>query len=270
MAANQESSAIGQLVTEIVEVARKSSRRHPARSDNLHGDFDPHGDFDRIARRDYARGLDTHFSKREMQALFMALEWTLPGLNREQFRPKPVQDLEKLASSLGADFRADAFAGPEGLTLLGFYAEERKRPLICVNSAHHPAAVAAAFWHEVGHHLTKRILKVSRETAKLSFNSDFEKHLDDPMELIADILVTLVSYPKSVARWMSGSHAQARSMTNRALLTDRAFSRTRAHLRTLTGFDFGTRIPPTENFHYLAGMIHFAKLRLALLDRYNL
>jgi hypothetical protein len=270
MAANQELSAIGQLVTEIVEVARKSSRRHPGGADNFHGDFDLHGDFDTIARLDYGRGLDTHFSKREMRALFMALEWALPGLNREQFRPKPVQDLEKLASSLGADFRADAFAGPEGLTLLGFYAEERKRPLICVNSAHHPAAVATAFWHEVGHHLTSRILKMGREPAKLSFNSDFEKHLDDPMELIADILVTLVAYPKPVARWMSGSHAQARSMTNRALLTDQAFSKTRTHLRTITGFDFGTRIPPTENFHYLAGMIHFAKLRLALLARYGL
>src|SRR5208282_2547173 len=118
-----------------------------------------------------------------------------------------------LASSLGADFRADAFAGPEGLTLLGFYAKERKRPLICVNSAHHPAAVLAAFWHEVGHHLTSHLLKMSREPVELSFNLDFDTHLDDPMELIADILVTLVTYPQSVARWMSGSHAQARSMT---------------------------------------------------------
>jgi hypothetical protein len=262
MAPNRESSIIGQVVTEILEVAPKSSR--PAASDKLHHTFDT------ILRRDYERGLDTHFSKREMRAIFMALEWALPGLNREQFRPKPVHDLEKLASSFGADFRADAFAGPDGMGLLGFYARERRRPLICVNIAHHPAAVAAAFWHEVGHHLTSRIFEMSRQPVELSFSSDFDAHLDDPMELVADMLVTLGAYPKSVARRMSGGNAHPRAMTKGALLTDGAFSRTRTHLRTLTGFDFQTRIPPTENLQYLAGMIHFAKLRLALLAHYGL
>ncbi len=264
MAANRESSVIGQLVTEILEGVGKSSGPDPVASDKLHDQFDT------IVQRDYARGLEAHFSKREMRAIFMALELALPGLNREQFRLKPVHDLEKLASRFGADFRADAFAGPEGMTLLGFYTKERRRPLICVNTAHHPAAIAAAFWHEVGHHLTRQIFQMSQEPVELSFGSDFDAHLDDPMELIADILVTLKAYPQSVARWMSGSPVQARSTASRAVLSDGAFLRTRTHLRTVMGFDFQTRIPPTENLHYLAGMIHFAKLRLALLVGYNL
>jgi hypothetical protein len=265
MSANRESSVIGQVVTEIMEGAGEASRSHPAGSGTLHDDFAA------IMRRDYARALDTHFSKREMRAIVMALQFALPGLNRRQFKPKPVYDLVELASSFGADFRADAFTGPEGMTLFGFYAKERRRPLICVNAAQHPAAVAAAFWHELGHHLTSRIFKMAQEPVEFSFKSDFESHLDDPMELIADILVSLAAYPQSVARWMSGNHTQARAQTNRiALLTDGAFSRTRTHLRRLTGFDFQAQIPPTENLSYLAGMIHFAKLRLSLLAGYDL
>jgi hypothetical protein len=261
----RESSVIGQVVTEILEATEKSARPRPGGAGTLHDDFAT------IMRRDYARDLDRHFSKREMRAIVMALRFAMPGLNREQFRPKPVHELVDLASSFGADFRADAFTGPEGMALLGFYAKERRRPLICVNTAHHPAAIAAAFLHEVGHHLTSRIFKMAQEPVELSLNSDFDDHLDDPMELIADIVVSLGAYPQSVARWMSGKHAQARPPTpGVALLTDQAFSRTRAHLRKLTGFDFGTQIPPTENLNYLAGMIHFAKLRLALLAGYGL
>ncbi len=162
MAANQESSVVGQLVVEILEAAGKSSLPRASRSRG------PENDFQTILRRDYARALDAHFSKREMRAIVMALEVTMPGLNRDSFTPKPVHDLEKLASILGADFRADAFAGPEGLAVLGFYAKKRGRPLICVNSAHHPAAVAAAFLHEAGHHLTSRLFDMSQEPVELS------------------------------------------------------------------------------------------------------
>ena len=176
MAANQESSVVGQLVVEILEAAGKSSLPRASRSRG------PENDFQTILRRDYARALDAHFSKREMRAIVMALEVTMPGLNRDSFTPKPVHDLEKLASILGADFRADAFAGPEGLAVLGFYAKKRGRPLICVNSAHHPAAVAAAFLHEAGHHLTSRLFDMSQEPVEPLFGQDFNSHFDDPME----------------------------------------------------------------------------------------
>ena len=77
-------SSVDGFVAEILEVVGRSAHWGRVASARLHHDFEA------IARRDYERDLDAHFSKREMQALFMALEWTLPGLNREQFRPKPL------------------------------------------------------------------------------------------------------------------------------------------------------------------------------------
>jgi len=258
-------SSVDGFVAEILEVVGRSAHWGRVASARLHHDFEA------IARRDYERDLDAHFSKREMQALFMALEWTLPGLNREQFRPKPLQELTLLASKLGANFKGTTFAGREGSKLHGFYAKDgRGRPLICVNTAHHTAAVAAAFWHEMGHHLTARILDTRWEPVELSFGAEYDQHLEKPMEVVADMLVCLAAYPKPVARRLFASALQSESPGRKSLLTDEALSKSRAHLRMLTGLDFADEIPTDDKLDYLAGMIHFVKLRLALLARYGL
>jgi hypothetical protein len=36
------------------------------------------------------------------------------------------------------------------------------------------------------------------------------------------------------------------------------------------GFDFGASLPAGQSFNYLTGMIHYAKLRWALLAEYEL
>ena len=65
---------------------------------------------------------------------------------------------------------ADRFEGSAGHSLRGFYVDDKRileRPSIWVNVAREPVGVAAAFWHEVGHHLTRRIF-VERRHADLS------------------------------------------------------------------------------------------------------
>jgi hypothetical protein len=55
---------------------------------------------------------------------------------------------------------------------------------------------------------------------------------------------------------------------SRNSLTGEVLSKSRAHLRVETGFDFKSRIPARENFNFRAGMIQFAQLRSALFAQY--
>ena len=76
-----------------------------------------------------------------------------------------------------------------------------KRPqkggLIYLNTAHHPAAVGATFCHEVGHHLALNILRHADERpVHYFFDAAYSSHLDDPVELTADVLVSIAAYPK--------------------------------------------------------------------------
>jgi hypothetical protein len=234
--------------------------------------------------RDYGGSLSSHFSRRELRDLIEALTASLPVLNREQIRPIPLPGLAQIAARLGAQFRANPFNGPAGLSLRGFYvdSENLKRPLICVNSAHHPVAVNSAFWHEVGHHLTAGLSPRQREmgqelTARLlrgkgeefpglSFGSDYHEHLNDPMELAADMLGSLVCYSRSAAKQLFRPLLQKGTAEN----IHAVLSAARTHLGSVWGFTFDKQIGAAENLHYLAGMIHFAKLRLALLAEYDI
>jgi hypothetical protein len=264
MTENRDSSAVAQLVAEILDGAPD---RNVASSTGIWRDFEA------IARRDYERDLSRHFSPRELRTLLAAVEMALPRLNHEQFTLKPLEALGSLASRLGARFKACKFTGADGLALLGFYAndrERRERPLICVNTAHHPAAVAAAFWHEVGHHLTARIFDACPTRLNLSFSTGYGEHLEDPWEVVADIPVCLAAYPSPVARRLFADPLLSRAAANGASLTDEVLSKSRAHLRTVAVFDFENCTPAMENLHYLAGMIHFARLRRALFAQYEI
>ena len=262
MRANKDAATLEGLVREILGVAREAER---ARAGALQ---DIKNNFKSLAQRDYARCLSAHFSRRDLHGILVTVEGTLPQVNRKQFKLKPLPDLAKAASRLGTEFRADTYEGPAGRSLRGFYVEREaaKQPLIVVNTAHHPLAVNSAFWHEVGHHLTARLLHWQERSPRLSFGGDYHEHLDDSKELVADMLVSLAYYPNSAAQRMFGSLLQGGSAEN----TDKVVSRARAHLRSVSGFNFTKRVPATENLHYLAGMIHYARLRLALLAEYDI
>lgn len=86
----------------------------------------------------------------------------------------------------------------------------------------------------------------------LSFGSDFDEHA-------ADMLVSLVCYSHSAAKRLFGPLLRKRAAENIHVIVSAA----RTHLNSGLGFNFDKQIPATQNLHYLAGMIHFAKLRLA-------
>ena len=83
-----------------------------------------------------------------------------PRLNDESVKLVSPAEFTRHWSGLGVQFQLAKLRGAEGLALLGFYVREMgssRLPLICVNTAHHPAAIGAAFSHEMGHHLVGRL-----------------------------------------------------------------------------------------------------------------
>ncbi len=233
----------------------------------------PEKDLRRLVRRDYVRDLRRNLSYRQLQTLLDAAEGPLPRLNREPLGIMPIEEQAQLASDLRVHFKAAPHTGNEGLALRGFYVDKQqeilKRPLIYVNTAHHPLAVSTTFCHEVGHHFATDIFPSEDQPVHLFFDADYSGHLGDPAELAADVLVSFAGYPEPVARrifakpWNWGLVARAGN------LTDSAFSDIHAHLKETYGLDLMAGIPPRQSLNYLCGMIHYAKLRWALLAEFD-
>jgi len=144
-----------------------------------------------------------------------------------------------------------------------------KRPLIFVNLAHNLVAVSATFCHEVGHHLGSEILGDPHPGTRFFYYTGYQDHLDDPVELAADALVSLATYPHRAARKIFGA-LEPDSPASRGELTDESLRRVFNFLRRNYGYNLGENLSTEQKLQYLAGVIHFAKLRLALLAEYGM
>jgi hypothetical protein len=260
MAATTDTSALNALISEIL----RSSSRHSRKLTSSRIEEQFHS----ASRQDYARQLRALFDRRQMQELLADFRSALPALNAEIFRIREPRRLARVAAQLGARFQAGRFEGEAGKSLRGFYSDDSdvsRGPVICVNTANHPVAVASAFWHEVGHHLTNRTFDVSHPV-RLSFSSSYEDHLGNPLEIAADMVPALAAYPKPAVQHLFGEFVK----TGKAPDIDDLVSRAKAHLRSVAGFDFQVSVPATENLHYLAGMMHFIRLRWILFSEYEI
>lgn len=235
----------------------------------------PTDDIKRLVRHDYVQSLRRNLPYRELKTLVNAFSEKLPGFNREPVGMMPTDQLAGWAASLNLHFNAAPNAGDEGLAIRGFYVNRRdgilKRPLIYVNTAHHPLAVSSTFCHEVGHHFSSELLNNDEEApVHFFFDADYASHLEEPGELAADVMVSIAGYPEPIARkifatpWKWGLVARAKDMTEAAL------TEVRGHLKKAYGFDVMELIAASQRLHYLSGMIHYAKLRWALLAEYDI
>jgi hypothetical protein len=261
MVADENPSTLESIVREVVETVSVESVKLAA-SKNTQARLAS------IARRDYERRMNEYFSGREIRKLLAALQVALPGLNREVFHVTDVRRFAAIAASMGARFKANFFGGEDGRGLRGFYVADTavlKQPLICVNKAHHPVAVTTAFLHELGHHLTARLVEKSHKPVNLSLTADYDEHLGDPLEVVADMIVVLSAYPKPAARQLFGSALRRGRVPD----IEEIVSGARTHLHAVAGFEFQRRFA-TENLHYLVGMTHYAKLRWALFAEYQI
>ncbi|MGH7949155.1 MAG: hypothetical protein ACREQF_08030, partial [Candidatus Binataceae bacterium] len=147
---------------------------------------DADGYFSSASRLDYAAALRSQFDRQQLQEVFSELRRLLPALNQQVFAETDLRRLTQVAAGFGAVLQARPFEGPEGRTLRGFYVHDGtllKEPLICVNSAGHRVGVAAAFWHEMGHHLTHDIFGGNQPQLNLLFNVNYQDHLREPQEI---------------------------------------------------------------------------------------
>jgi hypothetical protein len=222
-----------------------------------------------IAQHDYDAAVRQHFDRRQLRRILKEVRRSLPTLNCEVYRVTEIDRLREIAEKLGVILQARAFPGSQGAGFRGFYvneAENLKHPLIWVNTAAPPVAAAAAFWHEIGHHLTNPILEDQRATTSMSFGSNYREHLADPREIAADMVRVLAGYPKPIALQLFGGSDADALRADVDLLVARAMS----HVRSVMGYNFRNRRSPKEEIYYLGGMIHTAKLRMTLLSEYDI
>lgn len=221
-----------------------------------------------LAQLDYGEALGRLFNRQQVLGLLKCLRSFLPELNRELFSETDLRRLAKRAKTFGAELQLQTFEGEEGRALRGFYLNDRsllKHPLIVLNAADHRVGVAAAFWHEMGHHLTHAIFGVAHDRVSLSLNSVYGDHLGRPEEIVADWVTALACYPAPTARRLFGRKNTAGEEEPGLL-----FSKARLYLRDDIGIDIGRESPADENLRTLAGMIHLVKLRQALLREYGI
>jgi hypothetical protein len=163
---------------------------------------------------------------------------------------------------------------PSGLAVLGFYlggdSGLDSRPLICLNGAHHPAAIATAFLHEVGHHVTAKLFSNRDETVQLSRQTGYEAHLVDPRELAADILVSLGMYPRNMAAQLFEPGPRRKNAGSAEPQTESSpAAKAVAATARRYGLNLGS-LSIQKMLQYQAGLVHFTRLRQALLDEYGL
>jgi len=123
----------------------------------------------------------------------------------------------------------------------------------------------------MGHHLTGQLFDSGKEHTQFLANTAYREHLDDPEELAADLLVSLGIFPGPVARKiLLKSDRRIASKPAAQALSDSASSAMLDYMERRYGLGFGEPQPSTNKLQYLAALIHFAKLRHALLTEYDI
>ena len=125
--------------------------------------------------------------------------------------------------------------------------------------------------------VAKAVDTLHKEIRRLSANYDHVV-IDGPPRvhevaksiiLAADIIVSLAGYPRPMAEQIFGGPARKDSAPDLDARAGNVFDAVRQHLRSRYGFDLTAVLAPARRLNYLTGMIHYARLREALLAEYN-
>jgi hypothetical protein len=166
----------------------------------------PERELKQLLEGDYARRLRATFGSVEIKDLAGAATAIWPNFNRSPMGPPSMGLFAEVSDRLRLVFSATPYRKGGGFAVRGFYIKSPAtlgKPLIYVNSAHHLLAVGTAFCHEVAHHLTADMLRASGaipQVPRLFFGAEYSAHMDDPVEMAADIMVSLAGYPGPMAR----------------------------------------------------------------------
>lgn len=262
---NQRVSVFDGLLVDIFAMSDKAARGRSANAAHAREEIEA------LAGRDYRRSLRTHFDRCEVREIVAeARRRVWPDLNRAAVKLGPPAEFIRRWSGQGVEFRLANLSSATGQALLGFYVGRNplsKRALICVNTAHHGAAVGAAFSHEMGHHLTAQLFDARNQPARFLYYTGYGEHLDDPVELAADILVSVGVYSRGAAALLLGKQREAGG--GRRTLGD-SFAGVLRYFDRGFGLVFDAKLATNRKLQYLAGLVHYTQLRKALLDEYDI
>jgi hypothetical protein len=227
-----------------------------------------------VSGRDYSRALRRSFDAPQVRELILAarrMVW--PQLNRQIVTIGPPEQFMRRWAGVGVNFELVDCGDDEGASLLGFYVRKfpgLRRPLIGVNVSHPQAVIGATFDHEMGHHIAAEVFG-PRKIADFLTYTEFVEHLDDPMELAADLLLTLAIYPNEAQARSAGSPglnrlASERDETN----AEQALAGALEYLGKKFRLNLDEGLSRERRLRHLAAIVHYMKLRSALLDEFDI
>ncbi len=228
-----------------------------------------------VLERDYGSSLRNNFERSEIDHLVGTAAAIWPNFNHSPMGPPSMRLFAEVSDLLSLHLSSAPYRHGGGFAVRGFYLRKTPsslgKPLIYVNSAHHPLAVGTAFCHEVGHHLSAGMFCAAGEQpqTRLYLGAECTARLDDRVELAADIIVSLAGYPKPMARQIFAAPVRKGLMPDLGVPSGKVFEAVREHLRSRYGFDLAAVLAPDRKLHYLTGMLHYARLREALLAEYD-
>jgi len=201
----------------------------------------------------------------------------LPLSNWQKSAAKPWEDpellphLTKLFGGRELELRAEPYLEGAGLALRGFFCRanvgSKSKFVIFLNTAHHPGAVIATFGHEIGHYIYGSLVG---ERAKMAafLEGTFANHIHEEDELFADSLVAFSAYSRDLIKEIGPLKGVTPGKS------DELFSRIRrAYGLVGTRYELDLTERKMGNVwrvRYLTSMVHFFKLRCALLEKTGL
>jgi hypothetical protein len=219
-----------------------------------------------IAKSDYAAPLRKAFHRSQIKELIReARRFVWPNLNHEPLKIDSPREFVERYGDLGVQVKFAKPSARELDGLLGFYVRENpglKRPLIWINVAKHRVVMSAAFAHEMGHHLSSRIFGARGEDLHFLYMR-YADHLRQAPEMAADLFVSLGCLPRHVVAGFSGP-SRNRSATNNEKPSPLRYFQDQYQIR------FDGSMSPTDEVQCLAGMLHYTKLRQAILTEFDI
>lgn len=225
-----------------------------------------------LSRLDYATALRRCLGRSEVKELVeLGRKRVWPLLNRQPLELLTPPEFAKRWAGLGVDFKTADWTWPEGMALLGVYIRKAEgvidRPVICINTAHHPLMVGVAYDHEMGHHVTAELFDSGAEH-QLTYTA-YADHLTDPAELAPDVMVSLAGYPQAQASRLFEAPAGGRSARTAEAAGD-PFEKATRYIANHYGLNFSAKFATEKKLQCLAALVHYTRLRQALLNEYGI
>jgi hypothetical protein len=181
--------------------------------------------------------------------------------------PELLPTLTKLFGGRELELRAEPYLEGAGLALRGFFCRAnvgaKSKFVIFLNTAHHPGAVVATFGHEIGHYIYGSLVG-ERAPMAAFLEGTFSNHLNEEDELFADSLVAFSAYNHDLIKEIGPLKNVIPGKS------DELFGRIRrAYGMVGTRYELDLTERKMGNVwrvRYLTSMVHFFKLRCALLE----